>query len=50
MTMLFIEFLDDAVLSCKKWIIQGLTLWANAAESGKAKSHYKTGCTAGNRG
>ena len=49
-TMLFNKFLPYAVISCKKWIIQWLTLWANAAESGKTKSHYKTRFTVGNRG
>jgi hypothetical protein len=48
--MLFIEFSLFVMLSCNKWIILRLTLGANAAESGKTKSHDKTCCTAGNRG
>ncbi len=48
--MLFIEFYLRTVVSFSKWMILRLTLGANAAESGKTKSHDKNRCTAGNRG
>jgi len=49
-TMLFIEFPDSVMLSCRKRIILRLTPRANAAESQQTKTHDKNRCMAGNRG